>query len=173
MKRTRPATRFRRFVKRLAMTATILLAATWLGTLWWRLSFVSPGNNYEIAASTGALRVDWIPFAERGIVKLTFSAGFHFSRQYFIRHKWLPSISIRGCPGNVVIPLWLPTAVALGAVAVLWWPDLRARWYGWRLGPNHCLECGYDLTGNVSGRCPECGRVFKRIDATPANGRGM
>lgn len=20
-----------------------------------------------------------------------------------------------------------------------------------------CLACGYDLTGNVSGRCPECG----------------
>ncbi len=21
-----------------------------------------------------------------------------------------------------------------------------------------CVKCGYDLTGNVSGRCPECGR---------------
>jgi hypothetical protein len=20
-----------------------------------------------------------------------------------------------------------------------------------------CCECGYDLTGNISGRCPECG----------------
>ncbi len=25
--------------------------------------------------------------------------------------------------------------------------------------PN-CLACGYDLTGNVSGVCPECGRAF-------------
>jgi membrane protein implicated in regulation of membrane protease activity len=23
--------------------------------------------------------------------------------------------------------------------------------------PGHCQNCGYDLTGNVSGRCPECG----------------
>lgn len=23
--------------------------------------------------------------------------------------------------------------------------------------PNFCRSCGYDLTGNVSGRCPECG----------------
>jgi hypothetical protein len=22
-----------------------------------------------------------------------------------------------------------------------------------------CLCCGYDLTGNISGRCPECGRA--------------
>lgn len=24
--------------------------------------------------------------------------------------------------------------------------------------PQHCGRCGYDLTGNVSGGCPECGR---------------
>jgi len=23
--------------------------------------------------------------------------------------------------------------------------------------PGHCRGCDYDLTGNVSGRCPECG----------------
>lgn len=23
--------------------------------------------------------------------------------------------------------------------------------------PNRCRSCGYDLTGNTSGRCPECG----------------
>ena len=23
--------------------------------------------------------------------------------------------------------------------------------------PGHCQDCGYDLTGNVSGVCPECG----------------
>lgn len=24
--------------------------------------------------------------------------------------------------------------------------------------PGHCQRCSYDLTGNVSGRCPECGK---------------
>ena len=29
-----------------------------------------------------------------------------------------------------------------------------------RLG-RHCVKCGYDLTGNVSGVCPECGEGVK------------
>lgn len=32
----------------------------------------------------------------------------------------------------------------------------------WRMGDRvkrgHCYGCGYDLTGNASGRCPECGQ---------------
>lgn len=36
-------------------------------------------------------------------------------------------------------------------------------WHSWwsarRAAPtDDCLHCGYNLTGNVSGRCPECGR---------------
>lgn len=27
--------------------------------------------------------------------------------------------------------------------------------------PNHCSHCGYNLTGNVSGVCPECGARLK------------
>jgi hypothetical protein len=30
------------------------------------------------------------------------------------------------------------------------------------LSPNLCRQCAYDLTGNVSGRCPECGAAISR-----------
>jgi len=36
-------------------------------------------------------------------------------------------------------------------------------WYLFRadrpavIPPGHCRKCGYDLTGNISGVCPECG----------------
>ncbi len=33
-----------------------------------------------------------------------------------------------------------------GVVVVWYWGE-----------PTECRECGYDLTGNTSGRCPECG----------------
>ncbi|RIK65234.1 MAG: hypothetical protein DCC65_12975 [Planctomycetota bacterium] len=32
------------------------------------------------------------------------------------------------------------------------WPEDRRR-----LVMNRCVHCGYDLTGNPSGACPECG----------------
>lgn len=47
----------------------------------------------------------------------------------------------------VGIPVWMPLILAAG---VLLWPRRRHR-------GSRCARCSYDLTGNVSGRCPECG----------------
>lgn len=55
----------------------------------------------------------------------------------------------------LAFPLWLTTAslAMVGLLPVVRGPirQARRRWKGW------CLDCGYDLTGNHSGRCPECG----------------
>jgi|GEM_PF-5022504 len=42
----------------------------------------------------------------------------------------------------------LPALLVLARLMVRGWPS-RA--------PGLCVSCGYDLTGNTSGRCPECG----------------
>ena len=39
--------------------------------------------------------------------------------------------------------------------AILSWAQRR------RIRPGHCLKCGYNLTGNVSGVCPECGERIR------------
>jgi predicted amidophosphoribosyltransferase len=41
--------------------------------------------------------------------------------------------------------------IAAVPTVLLWWRDRR-------IPPGHCQNCGYDLTGNVSGICPECGQ---------------
>ena len=51
-------------------------------------------------------------------------------------------------------------AVALVVVVLvgLFAAVLVASW-GYSPSPNLCRWCGYNLTGNVSGRCPECGEA--------------
>jgi hypothetical protein len=46
-----------------------------------------------------------------------------------------------------------PAALATFVVVFAYW--LRRRWR--ETGLPICRGCGYDLTGNVSGVCPECG----------------
>lgn len=52
------------------------------------------------------------------------------------------------------------TTVVIVSAACLWGLNC---WHSWwsarRAAPTGvCLRCGYNLTGHVSGRCPECGR---------------
>ncbi len=51
-------------------------------------------------------------------------------------------------------PLWMSQAVLIAATILL---NRRA---SRRPPPGHCAACGYNLTGNVSGMCPECGTEF-------------
>ncbi|MFO0840446.1 MAG: OPT family oligopeptide transporter [Phycisphaerae bacterium] len=37
------------------------------------------------------------------------------------------------------------------------WKSIVRTFVGSRAQPDKCSTCGYDLTGNISGRCPECG----------------
>ena len=55
--------------------------------------------------------------------------------------------------------LFLPWPFVAACLAVA--PALRARrwWRARRAAPGHCQRCGYDLTGNQSGVCPECGET--------------
>ncbi len=55
----------------------------------------------------------------------------------------------RGAFYSIYLPHWLTNLVAWSAFIVLW---RKAR----RQPNGHCRKCGYDLTGNVSGQCPEC-----------------
>ena len=90
-----------------------------------------------------------------GIISQTFRReflGFHYSRLN------VSTKTPRGGPPNyqrigLVVPHWFLTLIftILPTIWLFKWNKRR------KLGPNACLACGYDLTGNESGQCPECG----------------
>ena len=63
--------------------------------------------------------------------------------------------------GETVASLWLPYWILVFALAILpllWLWRRRRRMALERVGC--CATCGYNLTGNVSGICPECGKAI-------------
>lgn len=50
------------------------------------------------------------------------------------------------------------TSIPVGIMAIIA-QRITIRQMGNRLKNGHCYDCGYDLMGNVSGRCPECGQA--------------
>ncbi len=70
-------------------------------------------------------------------------------------------------PRWLVVPLWFPTVTLVLLSCLLYRASTRSS------SPGFC-SCGYDLTGNVSGRCPECGRgVEKQMPAAELAGLGQ
>jgi len=55
------------------------------------------------------------------------------------------------------IPLWIPLSLAGVPTLLLFWRDRHGR-----IPPGYCQRCGYDLTGNLSGICPECGTAIPK-----------
>lgn len=60
---------------------------------------------------------------------------------------------------GIFVPFWCVVSAALFVTGFLWFADRR------RLG--ECAGCRYDLTGNVSGVCPECGTAVDRGATNP------
>lgn len=70
----------------------------------------------------------------------------------------LPAVRQKGTPmvpTVIVLPFWMVIAglAAYPSAALICGPCRRWR----RRRRGLCVCCGYDLTGNASGRCPECG----------------
>ncbi len=85
---------------------------------------------------------------ERGFISSTHRLESRLASLGFV----LPTVHANANPTylRLVIPLWLVLLVLL-VPTVVGWKRCRSFSVG------HCRACGYDLTGNVSGTCPECG----------------
>ncbi len=87
------------------------------------------------------------------------------ARLLFIDMRWLPKITNIFNLISLEIPLWM-----FGLLFALLSAGFRK--YGGRIRPGHCYHCDYDLTGNKSGVCSECGTDIPDCQAVDPNQKG-
>ncbi len=148
--------RFRllRIAKWSGLVACVVLLLAWGMSLRWHIGYVARSHAYAWTLEDGKVRCVYVP--PPAAVGSSGEYGFYVGSAR--PHEWgfiLPSIrTIRMGRGSVVqtytqIPVWLPLAINALLTVFLFWRDRP-------ILPGHC-PCGYDLRGNVSGVCPECG----------------
>lgn len=84
--------------------------------------------------------------------------GFRVNDVTIRSHSWIPQLP--GAYSNpresfFWLPFWIPLSLLTPATTVLFWKSRKCR-------PGECSACGYNLSGNISGRCPECGAQADR-----------
>jgi hypothetical protein len=174
--------RIRRTLKWIGMSACGAILAVWTVSIVGHAAYKTPHWTYD--SGQGAFTVvhhTWSGDAESVAAweqQQAVAAGVHWNPNmsriatawerigFFLpRFGGFPVYKLRNPPGAsgvlhlqvhdgaAVLPYWLLLLPIALPTAVLWWRDRR------RFPAGHCAKCGYNLTGNVSGRCPECGSL--------------
>ena len=83
------------------------------------------------------------------VVIFSVLAGVRYSLGYSLDRGWWPSAAI--------VVLFTPVS---GFVLAL----MNVESFNRKIPDHFCKTCGYDLTGNVTGRCSECGGRLDSAD---------
>lgn len=157
--RRRSFRRFRRWIACAGIAIAILLDV-WSGSTnsvgyrfqcdWFRAEFV-----------VAAMIVDFSPSGQRGWSRIDEVASHYNGLYYWTFRTW---------SNGFAVPLfWLAGFLFVGSLVLLV-PDVLLL-FRHQVAAGHCRQCEYDLTGNVSGICPECGAAIPLGQAT--NGFGI
>jgi hypothetical protein len=133
--------RTRRVLKWISATLCVLLAVTIVGSRWYGLTWSNSGCW------------GFVQWGGIGVGPPHPAGQFPLHLQWNLArrsHYWWPENRLSNASPCIVVPLWMPLFAAVLPAALLWWTDHRIQ-------AGHCRKCGYNLTGNVSGACPECG----------------
>jgi hypothetical protein len=154
---TQKPSRLRRWLKWAGLVVCLAIAGLWAASGMIRFGVAVRRGSLSLFRGTCNLLVAYgDPSSAQPGPLVTIRPHFMMKKVDRLRwHAGWPSIRSSGRTRNfalwlVTLPLWLPFGVVALPAAYLWYRDRRPP-------RGRCRRCGYDLTGNVSGRCPECG----------------
>ena len=147
----------------MTLAGLLTIAAVWIPSYWWSFGFQDHGQRYEWFVEQGNLYVNvFAPnyVAAKIAPTVPWIGGFVMNRARFFPPLFSRPRVVRVGPAHrhLTFPLHLPFLVLTATLAALCvYPLLPNPRQRWRRKRGLCVSCGYDLTGNVSGTCPECG----------------
>ncbi len=166
-------------LKWLLLICGLVTSGAFVASHWWSIGYWSKGSSLQPIVQTGLwnsavqMSIRAAPPGEYWLHPIRVDAGFDHGPIVPRYRKWnfrlpyrLPrdQLIIDDPVGTFeqiafdtfVIPIWLPLLVLSISTSLLWLHDRRVL-------PGHCRRCRYDLTGNTSGVCPECGFAVPKL----------
>ncbi len=145
--------RIHRIVKWLGLLSCLAVAAAFAVSERWAIHWVSPTTRYGLGVGAGAFVVGWRPAGWlRGSERYPASPGWMVaSLADGTQTVWWVRRSMLQVWSGIEVSLWIPFVILVVPTIFIW---LRERK---RIPPGSCRQCRYNLAGNSSGICPECG----------------
>lgn len=142
--------RKRRLLTFVGLLVGTIALASFLFTLVYEVAYFD--SRWGIVLCGGSVNLHLAPFPS------WFPSGW-VAKRAESSFALLPHMSRNASAGCFfIVPLW--TVVVSAAAGLV----LARRFYS-PVPPGHCEECRYNLTGNLSGWCPECGTPIMPIQA--------
>lgn len=128
----------------IAIAVSLVVIATWVFSYRWFAFYQAPHFTMSINGfSHNAIYGPGL-YVEHRTHHAPGSAYLDRELQFITRHRWI----------NVSLDTTAITVIATTIVLCIADFVLKRRS---RVRLGYCRTCGYDLTNNLSGRCPECG----------------
>ena len=148
-------------LKVIGLVLCLMMLALWVFSVMFGSFYAPASGQWSVGTLFGRIVLDAGPIQNPGWRYTPFYPQW---KVYAAKMPWTEFAQrmlgfgwpVKMITGQILIPVWL-LVVAVGfPTAILCWRDRR------RPKAGFCKVCKYDLTGNVSGTCPECGTEYAK-----------